>query len=128
MALSNLDKNNIKRLFNMLSINDVNIETNKINDIKSDYVMYGKLEIIANQMNNLEIQARNIIETHKLSKDLTNTEIKMKLVPGTYYYLYNNNGKKIISLVSNYEWGNRNDMIFINKLFYDYDYNFYIIE
>lgn len=128
MALSNLDKNNIKRLFNMLSINDINVENNKINDIKSDYVLYGKLEIIANQMNNLELQARNIIETHNLSKELTNIEIKMKLVPGTYYYLYNNNGKKIISLISNYEWGNRNDMIFINKLFYDFDYNFYIIE
>jgi len=128
MALSNLDKNNIKRLFNMLSINDINVENNKINDIKSDYVLYGKLEIIANQMNNLELQARNIIETHNLSKELTNIEIKMKLVPGTYYYLYNNNGKKIISLISNYEWGNRNDMIFINKLFYDFDYNFYIVE
>ena len=128
MALTNLDKDNIKRLFNMLSINDVNIQNNKINNIKSDYVMYGKLQIIANQMNNLELQARNIIETHNLSKELNNIEIKMKLVPGTYYYLYNNNGKKIVSLVSNDEWGKRNDMIFLNKLYYDYDYNFYIIE
>lgn len=128
MALTNLDKDNIKRLFNMLSINDVNIQNNKINNIKSDYVMYGKLQIIANQMNNLELQARNIIETHNLSKELNNIEIKMKLVPGTYYYLYNNNGKKIVSLVSNDEWGKRNDMIFLNKLYYDYDYNFYIVE
>jgi len=49
MALSNLDKNNLNRLFSMISINE-----NSLNSIKSNYSTYAKLEVILNQIENLK--------------------------------------------------------------------------
>ena len=51
MALSNLDKNNLTRLFQMININDNNsITQENINSIRSNYSTYSKLELIAKQI------------------------------------------------------------------------------
>lgn len=125
MALSNLDKDNITRLFSM-----INLDSNKVNSdleiIRQDYVTYGKLELIAQQIEFLRCQANSILETHELNNTVNAAICNFKRVPGNYYYLYLQNNKYIISLISNTEWDNYDK--FIYKLFYDYDYKFKIIE
>tara|TARA_Y100000389_G_scaffold204500_1_gene257452 strand:- start:8423 stop:8800 length:378 start_codon:yes stop_codon:yes gene_type:complete len=125
MALSNLDKDNITRLFSM-----INLDSNKVNSdleiIRQDYVTYGKLELIAQQIEFLRCQANSILETHELNNTVNAAICNFKRVPGNYYYLYLQNNKYIISLISNTEWCNYDK--FIYKLFYDYDYKFKIVE
>lgn len=49
----------------------------------------------------------------------------VKKVPGTYYYLYLINNKKVISLIADTEWDTYDK--FLYKLYFDYDYQFYIV-
>lgn len=46
MALTNLDKDNLNRLFEMINLRD----KNNIIDVKTNYSTYSKLEIIGRQM------------------------------------------------------------------------------
>ena len=121
MALSNLNKDNLYRLFKMININ----EKDNITDIKTNYSTYSKLEIIAKQMNNLKIEAERIIENHDLNTELKNIECNFKKVPGTYYYLYIINNRKTLSLISDTEWEQYDK--FLYKLYFDYDCQFYIV-
>ena len=50
MALSNLDKDNLTRLFKMINIDDYSNNQNLMCNIRSDYSNYGKLELIAKQI------------------------------------------------------------------------------
>ena len=121
MALTNLDKDNLNRLFQMLNIRD----QNNITDVKTNYSTFSKLEIIAKQMMNLKVEAERIIENHNINEELKNIECTCKKVPGTFYYLYEINSKKIISLIADHEWNTYDK--FLHKLYFDYDYQFYII-
>ena len=47
MALSNLNKDNLTRLFQMINIDDYSNNQNTLANIKNDYINYGKLELIA---------------------------------------------------------------------------------
>lgn len=124
MALTNLDKPNLNRLFEMLNLNQCTSIRNE-SDIKSNYSTYSKLQIIANQMSNLKMEAERIIENHNINNELKNIECNFKKVPGNYYYLYIINGKKVISLIGNSEWDTYDE--FLYKLYFDYDYHFYIV-
>ena len=64
MALTNLDKDNTNRLFKMLSLND-NFD---LEVIKKNYSSYSKLEILANQINYLQSEAKKIIDDCKLNE------------------------------------------------------------
>lgn len=123
MSLSNMDKNTITNLFNMINNNN----NNNINYfIKNDYSTYSQLLLISKQIDFLKKQAIEILENHNLSNEINNIECKFKKVPGTYYYLYEINNKKILSLISNSEW-NIYDT-FLGKFYYDYDFKFYYIN
>ena len=65
MALANLDKDNLNRLFEMINLRD----KNNIIDVKTNYSTYSKLEIIARQMMNLKIEAEKILENHNINDD-----------------------------------------------------------
>tara|TARA_B100001093_G_scaffold517656_1_gene599908 strand:- start:2027 stop:2410 length:384 start_codon:yes stop_codon:yes gene_type:complete len=125
MALSNLNKDNLDRLFSMININH-NQNNELVNSIKGDYSTFSKLELIAKQIQFLREEAKNVLANHEFNQELKSIECKFKKVPGNYYYCYYHNNKKIISLVSNTE-GNMYDR-FICKLYYDYDYNFYPVD
>ena len=122
MALSNLNKDNLNRLLSMININ--HNENNVIDSIKSDYSAYGRLELIAKQINYLKNEACEILNNYEFNKEIKSIECKFRKVPGNYYYYYKHNNKKLISLIPN-EDNNIFDE-FICKLYYDYDYNFYI--
>ena len=122
MALSNLDKDNLTRLFQMINIDDYSNNQNALTNIRNDYSNYGKLELIAKQISFLQNEAVNIYNNHQLNSEINKIECNFKKVPGTYYYLYEKNNKKFLSLISNEEWCSYDK--FICKVYYDFDYNF----
>ena len=122
MALSNLDKDNLTRLFQMINIDDYSNNQNALANIRNDYSNYGKLELIAKQISFLQNEAVNIYNNHELNSEINNIHCNFKKVPGTYYYLYEKNNCKFLSLISNEEWASYDK--FIYKVYYDYDCNF----
>ena len=128
MALSNLNKDNIERLFQMINLNDKDRKDyNNLLNIRSNYATYSKLELIARQIEFLKTEALNIIKIHDLNNDLNNIKCTFRKVPGNYYYVYlNNNDEKILSLIGPDEWNNYKQ--FITKVYYDYDYQFYKVD
>ena len=125
MALSNINKDTLERLFEMINIrNNESKEYNALTNIRSNYATYSKLEMIAKQMDFLKNEALNILDNHDLNNDLKGVICNFRKVPGTYYYVYlNEQNQKLLSLVSPNEWSN--SYKFIEKVYYDYDYNFY---
>lgn len=120
MALTSLDKDTTNHLFQMLSLNDNNIEI-----IKKNYSSYCKLELIAKQIYNLQNEAATIIETAKLNDQLHKIEMNCKKVPGNLYYHYTNfYDKEFLSIIPPDEWKNYNK--FLGKYLYNYDNLFYI--
>ena len=124
MALSNLNKDTLTRLFQMLDINE-NKDNNIINNIRSNYSTYSKLELIAKQVNFLKKEAETIINNHNINLNLETIECNFRKVPGNYYYVYEKDNKQILSMVSPDE-GNLYDN-FLLKVYYDYDHLFHII-
>ena len=125
MALSNINKDTLERLFEMVNIrNNESKEYNALTNIRSNYATYSKLEMIVKQMDFLKNEALNILSNHDLNNDLKDVICNFRKVPGTYYYVYlNEQNQKLLSLVSPNEWSN--SYKFIEKVYYDYDYNFY---
>ena len=122
MALSNVDNITITRLFEMIERN----ESLDIGEILNDYSTYSKLQIIIKQIEFLKQQAQEILNTHELTNIIKKAEYKFQVKPGNYYYLYKHHGKYILSLV-----GIEDRILyqeFITKVYYDYDYQFKIIE
>lgn len=127
MALSNLDKDNMNRLFTMLSLND----NNNIDIIKKNYSSYAQLNLIAEQIAILQKKAQDIIYSAKINDNLHNIDMTCKKVCGTIYYHYkiiDNNkdykNKEILSIISPDEWS-LEDKIFLGKYLFNYDNLFY---
>ena len=128
MALSNINKDTLTRLFDMINIkNSETINYNNLLNIRSNYATYSKLELIAKQIEFLKNEAENILQNHDLNSDLTCLKCNFRKVPGNYYYVYENaNNEKLLSLIAPDEWSNYHN--FITKVYYDYDYQFYKVD
>ena len=124
MALSNLDKDNLYRLFNMINIENNNNEK-IISNIKSNNTTYAKLQVITKQIEMLKQEAINIINDSNETNEYNNIECNFRKTPGNYYYVYENNNKKFLSMISPHEWTTYEK--FIKKIYLDFDYNFYTI-
>ena len=122
MALSNIDKSTLTRLFKMINTDKSDDSLNKCN-IKSNNSAYSKLNFIAKQIEYLKQEAIDIIDNYEFTNLINSINCNFRKVPGTYYYLYENKGEKTISLISPHEWTHYDN--FIAKIYYDYDYNFY---
>jgi hypothetical protein len=129
MALSNLDNDTTTRLFKMIISNE-SFSNEQICKIKNDSSTYAQLNLINKQIENLKLEAINIIQNHVKTEEINNIICNFKKVPGTLYYLYSDSKEnKIISLVSpTYDnQGIITDTIytkFLGKYFYDYDLKF----
>lgn len=136
MALSNLNKDTTTRLFKMITSED-KISEDKIKKIKNDSNTYSQLNLIYRQIENLKLEALNILENHNKTEEINNIICNFNKVPGTLYYLYSNdsndsngsNGIKILSLVPP-EYDHDNNITnliydnFLGKFYYDYDMKF----
>ena len=128
MALSNINKDTLERLFEMVNIrNSESKEYNDLTNIRSNYATYSKLEMIAKQIDFLKNEALNILSNHDLNNNLKEIKCNFRKVPGTYYYVYENEkNEKNLSLISPDEWCNYYK--FISKVYYDFDYQFYKVD
>lgn len=126
MALSNLDSDNLTRLFQMINIDEYSDNQNALSNIKNDYSNFGKLELIAKQISYLQNQAVEIYNNHQLTSEINEIFCNFKKAPGTIYYLYETNNIKFLSLISPKEWNSYDS--FISKVLYDYDCNFKALE
>lgn len=131
MSLSNLDNDTTTRLFKMIVSND-NFSNEQLCKIKNDSSTYAQLNLINKQIENLKLEAINIIQNHVKTEEINNIICNFKKVPGTLYYLYsddNNKNTKIISLVPP-EYDTNSKLVstiyptFLGKYFYDYDLKF----
>ena len=122
MALTNLDKDNMNRLFTMLSLND----NNNIDIIKKNYSSYAQLNLIAEQIAILQKKAQDIIYSAKINDNLHNIDMTCKKVCGTIYYHYKiiDKNKEILSIISPDEWS-LDDKIYLGKFLFNYDNLFY---
>ena len=84
MALSNLDKDVRTRLFKMLSLND----DHQIDTIKNNYSGYGQLMLLAEQIANLQLKAKEIINNISINDHLHSLDMTCKKVVGNHYYHY----------------------------------------
>ena len=123
MALTNLDKDNTNRLFQMLSLNDTD---NNVNIIKSNYSSYGQLKQIAKQIAVLQEEAQSIIMAAKINDHLHKIEMNCKKVCGNYYYHYKMENREILSMIPPDEWSTYCE--FLGKYLYNYDNLFYLQE
>jgi len=128
MALSNINRDTLERLFEMVNIrNNESKEYNDLTNIRSNYATYSKLEMIAKQIDFLKNEALNILSNHDLNSDLKEIKCNFRKVPGTYYYVYENEkNEKNLSLIAPQEWNNYYK--FIAKIYYDFDYQFYKVD
>tara|TARA_A100001015_G_scaffold319729_1_gene443592 strand:+ start:1159 stop:1536 length:378 start_codon:yes stop_codon:yes gene_type:complete len=125
MALSNLNKENITNLFNMLHIRDNNEKL--IETIKGNYASYARLELISKQMEMLRREAESILTNHQINLDFQKIQCNFKKVPGNYYYVYENKDIRFLSIISPNEWFVPPEK-FITKVLFDYDNIFYTIN
>ena len=125
MALSNLDKDNLDRLFNMINIDDTNNEK-IINNVKSNNTTYAKLQLITKQIEMLKQEAIQIINENNELNEYNNIECNFRKTPGNYYYVYEKNNKKNLSMIAPDEWNTYEK--FVKKIYLDFDYNFYTIS
>lgn len=123
MALTNLDKNTLTNLFNMLNTENRKKEYELIN-FKKNSNIYCQLNLISRQIENLKIEAFNLIDNFNINEELQAIECNIKKVPGTTYYLYSKNNKKFLSIISPSEWKN-NELNYEGVYYFDYDYQFY---
>ena len=121
MALTNIDKDHLDKLFLSLYVDQNNLET-----IKSNHVNYARLKQIAKQINYLKNEALEIIDENKIQHELQNLKTKFKLVSGTSYYLYQKKTEKYLSMISPTQWNNKD--LFLGAYYYDYDKQFILIE
>ena len=133
MSLSNLNKDTTTRLFKMIVSND-NFSNEQLCKIKNDSSTYAQLNLINKQIENLKLEAINIIQNHVKTEEINNIICNFKKVPGTLYYLYSNNdNNKIISLVPP-EYDTNGNILnsiyphFLGKYFFDYDLKFKLVN
>ena len=125
MALCNLSKDNVENLMLMLHGNK---NENKLNIIKNNYMQYGKLKMIAKQIQMLKREAYEIINDAMTQEELHNLTCNFKIVSGNSYHLYEKNNKKYFSLIGPDEWNDHDESrFFLGTYFYDHDKSFNLV-
>ena len=65
-----------------------------------------KLQLIADQIRALQVQAREVLEETRRNQDLHRTQCNFKRQPGKVYHLYERgDGSRYFSLIAPEEWG-----------------------
>merc|ERR1719231_715779 len=102
----------------------MNVNEQTVAVIKKDPPACAKLSLLGEQVELLKQQAQEAVEDAKLNQYLSQlTAGKVaKLVTGTMYYLYTQNGKEVLSRIASHEWSNYDQ--YHGKYLYDYDFTF----
>eukprot|EP00310_Coccolithus_braarudii_P021203 CAMPEP_0183351454 /NCGR_PEP_ID=MMETSP0164_2-20130417/24988_1 /TAXON_ID=221442 /ORGANISM="Coccolithus pelagicus ssp braarudi, Strain PLY182g" /LENGTH=262 /DNA_ID=CAMNT_0025523643 /DNA_START=96 /DNA_END=884 /DNA_ORIENTATION=+ len=106
-----------KRLLSMISIDE-----SRLAAVKSDSTACAKLSILAEQVGMLQAQAKEVVDDAEVNRLLTEIGMSCRIVPGTVYYHYTQNGKDTLSRIADDEWDCYDE--FHGKYFYDFDFTF----
>jgi hypothetical protein len=107
------------RILSMMNVNEKTVAI-----IKKDPPASAKLSLLGEQVEFLQQQAQEAVEDAKLNQYLSQLTAGTvaKLVCGTMYYLYTQNGKEVLSRIAPTEWCNYDE--YHGKYLYDYDFTF----
>ena len=117
MSLSNMEKDVVTRLMEMISSDD-----NQLSVVKSDHATYGKLTLLASQIQLLQRQAQEVIAQSMLNARLLRIPVSHTRVPGTTYHLYVQNGRDVLSVIGPSEWDTYEE--YKGAFLYGFDHTF----
>lgn len=119
-ALSNPEYDEgAKRLLTVMSVDNMTVAT-----IKRDPPACAKLSILAEQAGLLQQQAQEAINDSEVNSHLFEVAARVtcRLVPGTMYYHYTQNGQEVVSRIADDEWSSYDE--YHGKYLYDWDLTF----
>lgn len=123
---TSLEKKN--KLYNPQDIIEL-IEHNKNADSHISAVTTAKLELIAKQINYLQLEAHNIIKEAEENIFLTRAKCNFKRLPNHIYHLYKKeNDEYYFSMLSPKEWNQKNPHNFIGSYKLEKDMSWTNIE
>jgi len=104
MALTSLDKENVNRLMKSLALDEIQGEKH-IEVMRYNTTTCAKLQMLADQIEQLKVTANNLIETSIVNKTLHEAECNFAKVMGQVYHFYEReNGAIYCSLIGPNEW------------------------
>ena len=100
------------------------VDNKTVSTIKKDAPACAKLSRLSEQAGMLQEQAQQAIRESEVNSHLFEiaSRITCKLVPGTMYYHYTQNGDEVISRIADDEWSSYEE--FHGKYLYDWDFTF----
>lgn len=120
-ALSSDFDDGAKRLLGVLAVNEQTALA-----ISTDAAASAKLSLLAGQVGLLQEQAQQVIDEADLNRHLSEiyaaTAPGCRLVTGTFYYHYTQNGQEVLSRISETEWSAYET--YHGKYLYDFDFAF----
>ena len=118
-AVSTEQNDGVGLIMGMLAVNNRTIAT-----IRRDRSACAKLSLLADQVGLLQAQATQCMDEAELNRHLSEIAARTtcRLVPGTVYYHYTQNGHDALSRIGEHEWSNYET--YHGKYLYDYDYAF----
>eukprot|EP00316_Scyphosphaera_apsteinii_P024024 CAMPEP_0119349122 /NCGR_PEP_ID=MMETSP1333-20130426/109392_1 /TAXON_ID=418940 /ORGANISM="Scyphosphaera apsteinii, Strain RCC1455" /LENGTH=341 /DNA_ID=CAMNT_0007361717 /DNA_START=14 /DNA_END=1040 /DNA_ORIENTATION=- len=118
-ALSTEFDDSASRVLTLLDVNEKTVAM-----VKRDTPASAKLSLLGEQVECLQQQAQEAVEDAKLNAYLSHLTAGTvaKLVCGTMYYLYTQNGKEVLSRIAPQEWANYDE--YHGRYLYDYDFTF----
>ena len=120
LAVSDEYDEGAKRLLSMVTTDE------KVTAIISrDSGASARLSTLAEQVSFLQEQAQTCVDEAELNRRLLALAATMpgtKLVPGTTFYLYTQNGKEVLSRIAHNEWSNYDE--YHGMYLYDFDLTF----
>ena len=127
MALSNLDKNNVNRLMESLSINSLEVSQER-DLLKYNATSCGKLEMIIEQMKLLKSMAIKTLETCEQNKKLHNADCKFEKIPNNVYHFYEKDEGIYCSMLSPDDWNGNPPHVHYGSYLLKADMEFYNID
>ena len=106
-----------KRLCTMLAVTENTAAT-----ISKDPAASAKMSLLAEQVGLLQQQAKQAVDEARLNQWLSEIIMSCRVVPGTVYYLYTQDGKDVLSRIADNEWSNYEE--YHGKYLYDFDFTF----
>ena len=127
MALSNLDKNNVNRLMESLSIKPLEMSQER-DLLKYNATSCGKLEMIIEQMKLLQSMAIKTLETCEHNKKLHTADCKFEKTPNNVYHFYEKNEGIYCSMLSPDDWNGKPPNVHYGSYLLKPDMEFYNIN
>ena len=108
-----------KRLLTIMAADQKTVST-----IKRDATASAKLSLLAEQAGLLQYQAQQALDESEVNSHLFKvaSRVTCKLVPGTMYYHYTQNGSEVVSRIADDEWSCYD--AYHGKYLYDWDFTF----